>query len=36
VCVGVYVYFRRFAKPFEEEPGSEEVALGETVSTDHT
>jgi hypothetical protein len=31
ICVGVYIYFRRFAPPLEEEAGSEEVALGETV-----
>jgi hypothetical protein len=36
ICIGVYVYFRRFAKPLEEEPGSEEVALGETVSGDNS
>ena len=36
VCVGIYIYFRRFAKPLEEEPGSEKVALGETVSGDKT
>jgi len=32
----VYVYFRRFAKPLEEEAGSEEVSLGETVESDHS
>jgi hypothetical protein len=36
VCVGVYVYFRRFAPPLEEEAGSEKVALGETVSGDRS
>jgi hypothetical protein len=36
ICVGIYIYFRRFAKPLEEEPGSEKVALGETVSGDKT
>jgi hypothetical protein len=36
VCVGVYIYFRRFAKPLEEEAGSEKVALGETVSGDRS
>jgi hypothetical protein len=36
VCVGVYVYFRRFAPPLEEEAGSEEVALGETVAGDRS
>jgi hypothetical protein len=34
ICVGIYVYFRRFAKPLEEEEGSEEVALGETVGSE--
>ncbi|HEX4444877.1 MAG TPA: hypothetical protein VHZ81_15005 [Galbitalea sp.] len=34
VCVGIYVYFRRFAKPLEEEEGSEEVALGESVGSE--
>jgi hypothetical protein len=36
VCVGIYVYFRRFASPLEEEAGSEKVALGETVSGDRS
>lgn len=36
VCLAVYVYFRRFAKPLEEEAGSEEVSLGETVESDHS
>ncbi|HEX4403062.1 MAG TPA: hypothetical protein VHZ98_17225 [Galbitalea sp.] len=36
VCVGVYVYFRRFAPPLEEEAGGERVALGETVSGDRS
>jgi hypothetical protein len=34
VCVGVYIYFRRFAKPLEEEAGEEKVALGESVGSD--
>jgi hypothetical protein len=34
ICVAIYIYFRRFAKPLEEEAGSEEVALGETVRSD--
>jgi hypothetical protein len=36
VCVGIYVYFRRFAPPLEEEAGNEKVALGETVSGDRS
>jgi hypothetical protein len=32
MCVGVYVYFRRFAKPLDDEAGTEEVPLGEEVS----
>jgi hypothetical protein len=36
VCVGVYIYFRRFAKPLEEEAGEEKVALGESVGSDHS
>ncbi len=36
ICVGVYVYFRRFAPPLVEEAGNENVALGETVSGDHS
>jgi hypothetical protein len=34
ICVGIYIYFRRFAKPLEAEAGNEEVALGETVGRD--
>jgi hypothetical protein len=34
ICVGIYVYFRRFAKPLDEDEGSEEVSLGETVGSD--
>ena len=33
-CVGVYVYFCRFAKPLEEAAGQESVAVGETVAGD--
>jgi hypothetical protein len=36
ICVGIYIYFRRFAKPLEEDGSSEEVALGETVSGDRS
>ena len=36
ICIGIYVYFRRFAKPLEEEEGDEEVALGETVAGDRS
>jgi hypothetical protein len=36
VCIGIYVYFRRFAPPLEEEAGDEEVALGETVAGDRS
>ena len=36
VCVGVYVYFRRFAKPLEESAGEESVAIGETVAGDRS
>jgi hypothetical protein len=36
VCVGIYIYFRRFAKPLEDGEGSEEVALGETVGGDRS
>jgi hypothetical protein len=36
VCVGIYIYFRRFAKPLEEDPSSEKVALGETVAGDRS
>ncbi|HEY5230419.1 MAG TPA: hypothetical protein VIJ11_05975 [Galbitalea sp.] len=36
VCVGIYIYFRNFAKPLEEEAGSEKVALGETVAGDRS
>jgi hypothetical protein len=32
VCVGVYIFFRRFMPPMEEEDGEEKVPLGETVS----
>ena len=32
VCVGVYIYFRRFSPPVESEDEDEEVPLGETVS----
>ncbi|MDQ1551910.1 MAG: hypothetical protein QOD50_1332, partial [Actinomycetota bacterium] len=35
VCVGVYIYFRRFAPPIESDDEDEEVPLGETVSRDH-
>ena len=35
-CVGVYIYFRRFAPPLEAEDGDEEVPLGETVAREHT
>jgi hypothetical protein len=36
ICVGIYIYFRRFAPPLEEEDGDEKVSLGETVSRDHS
>jgi hypothetical protein len=36
VCVGVYIYFRNFAKPLVEVAGSEEVALAETVAGDNS
>ncbi len=36
ICLGVYVYFRRFAPPLIEEAGSEEVSLGETVAGDRS
>jgi hypothetical protein len=35
VCVGVYIYFRRFAPPVESDDEDEEVPLGETVARDH-
>jgi hypothetical protein len=35
VCVGVYIYFRRFSPPVESDDEDEEVPLGETVSRDH-
>ena len=34
ICIGIYVYFRRFAKPLEEEAGNEEVSIAEKVGTD--
>ena len=35
VCVGVYIYFRRFAPPLDDEDeGDESVPLGETVAGD--
>jgi hypothetical protein len=35
VCVGIYIFFRRFMPPTEEEDGDEEVPLGETVAREH-
>jgi hypothetical protein len=34
LCVGVYIYFRRFSPPVEAEDEDEEVPLGEAVSRD--
>jgi hypothetical protein len=34
VCIGIYIYFRRFAPPLEEDEGDETVSLGETVAGD--
>jgi hypothetical protein len=34
ICVGVYIYFRRFAPPEEAENENEEVPLGEAVKRD--
>jgi flagellar basal body-associated protein FliL len=34
ICVGVYVYFRRFAPSEEAEDENEEVPLGEAVKRD--
>jgi hypothetical protein len=36
ICLGIYVYFRRFARPLEEEAGNENVAIGETVAGDNS
>ena len=36
LCVGIYIYYRRFAPPLVEEAGSEKVALGETVAGDRS
>jgi hypothetical protein len=36
ICVGVYIYFRRFAKPLEASADEESVAIGETVSGDRS
>jgi hypothetical protein len=36
ICVGIYIYFRRFMPPLEADDGDEEVPLGESVSREHS